>query len=166
MYILFISRSSNLPIKSTRLLNRSRVQTALDSPRSSDQQVPRPRRSSSLTKTPSPFNKTSSPATATDDLTINRSTRNTMIQDVLYFKKQLLRLRRLLQEVRNLKHLKRLLFYFNVFLFYIFVYLCSGPVHVLCSVYSVCGMKDEDILKRVRRTFLYFYFCKQRNFFI
>lgn len=34
-----------------------------------------------------------------DDLVISRSARNTMIQDVLYFKKQLLRLRRILQEV-------------------------------------------------------------------
>lgn len=120
------SRSSNPPTRGTRLLNRSRVQGVLascpDSPRSvgaagGEPVVLRPRRSSSLTKTPSPLQAhtinsprattavavvgSSSATTTTDDLTINRSTRNSMITDVLYFKKQLLRLRRLLQEVRH-----------------------------------------------------------------
>lgn len=109
------SRSSNLPTRGTRLLNRSRVQGVLascpDSPRSLVEPIPRPRRSSSLTKTPSPLQVNTtiakgtavSSSTTTDDLTIDRSTRNSMIQDVLYFKKQLLRLRRLLQEVSYLK---------------------------------------------------------------
>lgn len=111
IYLLPRSRSSNLPTRGTRLLNRSRVQGVLascpDSPRSLVEPIPRPRRSSSLTKTPSPLQVNTSIAkgtavsssTTTDDLTIDRSTRNSMIQDVLYFKKQLLRLRRLLQEV-------------------------------------------------------------------
>lgn len=121
LFCLFpFPRSSNLPSRGTRLLNRSRIQGVLtnspDSPRCGggvEQQIPRPRRSSSLTKTPSPFQAhantppttinrgINSVATTTDDLSITRSTRNTMIQDVLYFKKQLLRLRRLLQEVRK-----------------------------------------------------------------
>lgn len=115
IYLLPRSRSSNLPTRGTRLLNRSRVQGVLascpDSPRSLVEPIPRPRRSSSLTKTPSPLQVNTtiakgtavSSSTTTDDLTIDRSTRNSMIQDVLYFKKQLLRLRRLLQEVCNSK---------------------------------------------------------------
>lgn len=109
----FYSRTSNLPTRGTRLLNRSRVQSGLtncpDSPRSVES-IPRPRRSSSLTKTPSPMQATMTANKATmvsppnpEDLTISRSARNTMIQDVLYFKKQLLRLRHLLQEVRKIK---------------------------------------------------------------
>lgn len=100
------SNSNTLPTRGTRLLNRSRVQNLLtDSPRSLEQ-IPRPRRSSSLNKPPSPLQAkgTASNGSATDDLTIDRSTRNAMIQDVLYFKKQLLRLRRLLQEVIVMKN--------------------------------------------------------------
>lgn len=88
---------SQLPARATRLLNRSRLGTQTptggsDSPRSLD--------SISSRRTPcrsQPFREVST--SPEDMLVLDKSLRNSMLQDVVFFKKQLVRLRRLLQEV-------------------------------------------------------------------
>lgn len=89
--------SSLLPARATRLLNRSRLQqsqlsnTGSDSPRSIDS-LPHKHSRSSLSGKDT--------AVSSDDLLFaDKSFRNSMIQDVQYFKKQLIRLRRVLQDV-------------------------------------------------------------------
>ncbi|XP_055842176.1 uncharacterized protein LOC129909189 isoform X2 [Episyrphus balteatus] len=90
---------AHLPARATRLLNRSRLQqcqlsnNGSDSPKSTDSFRRTPSRTSSLHHSQRDTNSSS------DDLMLHdKSFRNAMIQDVLHFKKQLLRLRRILQE--------------------------------------------------------------------
>ncbi|XP_055914702.1 serine-rich adhesin for platelets isoform X3 [Eupeodes corollae] len=90
---------AHLPARATRLLNRSRLQqcqlsnNGSDSPKSTDSFRRTPSRASSLHHSQRDTNSSS------DDLMLHdKSFRNAMIQDVLHFKKQLLRLRRILQE--------------------------------------------------------------------
>ncbi|XP_037908792.1 uncharacterized protein LOC119650260 isoform X4 [Hermetia illucens] len=94
------SISSLLPARATRLLNRSRLQqsqlsnTGSDSPRSIDS-LPHKHSRSSLSGKDT--------AVSSDDLLFaDKSFRNSMIQDVQYFKKQLIRLRRVLQDTETL----------------------------------------------------------------
>lgn len=122
-----------LPARATRLLNRSRLQqppqhtsiansrSGSDSPRSLDsfQRKMSPRPSCNLGTTGG-RDSNSSP----DDNTymLDKSLRNTMIQDVLCFKKQLIRLRSLLQEVmfrviEQTQNTFSLYFLFNFFFF-------------------------------------------------
>ncbi|XP_055689446.1 uncharacterized protein LOC129793453 isoform X4 [Lutzomyia longipalpis] len=94
------SITSQLPARATRLLNRSRLQSTIstagsDSPRSLDGV---PRRAQSLSKTNSPQFFRESNTCSPDSIYMDKSTRNAMIQDIAYFKKQLLRLKCLLQE--------------------------------------------------------------------
>ncbi|XP_055703368.1 uncharacterized protein LOC129801922 isoform X4 [Phlebotomus papatasi] len=94
------SITSQLPARATRLLNRSRLQSTIstagsDSPRSLDGV---PRRTQSLSKTNSPHLFRESDSCSPDGIYMDKSMRNSMIQDIVYFKKQLLRLKCLLQE--------------------------------------------------------------------
>lgn len=87
---------SQLPARATRLLNRSRLQQSpsvggSDSPRSLDSVS----RRTPLLKC-STFNHGSGHE---DMVLVDKSVKNSMLQDMVYFKKQLVRLRRLLQEV-------------------------------------------------------------------
>ncbi|GAB0092567.1 hypothetical protein DMENIID0001_075700 [Sergentomyia squamirostris] len=95
------SISSQLPARATRLLNRSRIQSNIsstagsDSPRSLDGV---PRRAQSLSKSNSPHLLRETNTGSPESIYMDKSVRNTMIQDIVYFKKQLLRLKCLLQE--------------------------------------------------------------------
>ncbi|XP_055378984.1 probable serine/threonine-protein kinase DDB_G0282963 isoform X3 [Condylostylus longicornis] len=101
---------SHLPARATRLLNRSRLQqqtqlgstAGSDSPKSNDSfNLNRKNTSSSRTSSLHLSNREIN--SSSDDLLLyDKSFRNSMIQDVLYFKKQLLRLRRILQETDTL----------------------------------------------------------------
>ncbi|XP_065079098.1 probable serine/threonine-protein kinase DDB_G0282963 isoform X6 [Ochlerotatus camptorhynchus] len=116
------SITSLLPARATRLLTRRLQNNATptncgtggsDSPRSMDS-LPRRSALSASYKTATLnqfnnnniFNNTDSASTATnsaEDLTLlDKSLRNSMIQDVVHFKKQLVRLRRILQETDTL----------------------------------------------------------------
>lgn len=133
-------RRPQLPARATRLLNRSRLQqppqhtsitnsrSGSDSPRSLDsfQRKMSPRPSCNLGTTVG-RDSNSSP----DDNTymLDKSLRNTMIQDVLCLKKQLIRLRSFLQEVmfRVIENKKHILFIqivmeiYIVFILFIFL---------------------------------------------
>lgn len=128
-YMFFLFRRSQLPARATRLLNRSRVQPSTihsDSPRSLDSfAVARQKTSSGSSPRPSPHHHphhhhhlahhllnaspigggpaAHSPAslTSSDDnlIMLDKSMRNTMIQDVHQLKKDLLRLRSVLFDV-------------------------------------------------------------------
>ncbi|XP_037045695.1 probable serine/threonine-protein kinase DDB_G0278845 isoform X4 [Bradysia coprophila] len=91
------SMTSHLPARATRLLNRSRVQQSnagSDSPRSLDSFH---RRTSS--NRPSPQMTRDSNGSLDDNISVqNESMRNVMLDDLLDFKKQLIRLRNVLQE--------------------------------------------------------------------
>lgn len=94
---------AHLPARATRLLNRTRLQqcqlsnNGSDSPKSTDSFRRTPSRTSSVHHSQRDTNSSS------DDLMLHdKSFRNAMIQDVLHFKKQLLRLRRILQETETL----------------------------------------------------------------
>ncbi|XP_059615431.1 uncharacterized protein LOC132260991 isoform X3 [Phlebotomus argentipes] len=94
------SITSQLPARATRLLNRSRLQSTIstagsDSPRSLDGV---PRRAQSLSKTNSPHLFQESNTRSPEGVYMDKSTQNIMIQDIAAMKKQLLRLKCLLQE--------------------------------------------------------------------
>lgn len=88
----FYSRSQ-LPARATRLLNRSRLQ---QSPSTAGSDSPRSLESGSRR---TPLLKSQTLAGHEDMVLVDKSVKNSMIQDMVYFKKQLVRLRRLLQEV-------------------------------------------------------------------
>lgn len=101
VYVLFFCYfRSQLPARATRLLNRSRFQqsqlsnTGSDSPKSLDGLHRR-----TPTRPASQFGRESNSSPDDNNLMLDKSMHNSMIQDVLYFKKQLIRLRSILQEV-------------------------------------------------------------------
>lgn len=93
----FFVNSSQLPARSTRLLNRSRLQhtnlNGTESPRSIENL-------NLIHKTASQFGRDSANGSPDEQLfMLDKTLRNSMIQDVQYCKQQLLQLRSLLQEV-------------------------------------------------------------------
>lgn len=96
LFCLF-RNSSQLPARSTRLLNRSRLQPTLNGSES-------PRSIENLhlinCKTQSQFGRDSANGSPDEQLfMLDKTLRNSMIQDVQYCKQQLLQLRSILQEV-------------------------------------------------------------------
>lgn len=100
MFIFFFNLfiSSQLPARTTRLLNRSRLQhtnlNGSESPRSIENlnQI--------YAKTASQFGRDSANGSPDEQLfMLDKTLRNSMIQDVQYCKQQLLQLRSILQEV-------------------------------------------------------------------
>lgn len=94
--VFFNFFSSQLPARSTRLLNRSRLQhTNLESPRSIENL-----NLINKTTTTQQFGRDSANGSPDDQLfMLDKTLRNSMIQDVQYCKQQLLQLRSILQEV-------------------------------------------------------------------
>lgn len=91
---LFFDRSSQLPARSTRLLNRSRLHQNADSPRSIENIH------LLSTKTTSQYGRDSANGSPDEQLfMLDKTLRNSMMQDVQYCKQQLLQLRSILQEV-------------------------------------------------------------------
>lgn len=91
------THSSQLPARSTRLLNRSRLQhtnlNGTESPRSIENL-------NLIHKTASQFGRDSANGSPDEQLfMLDKTLRNSMIQDVQYCKQQLLQLRSILQEV-------------------------------------------------------------------
>lgn len=107
----FVFFSSQLPARATRLLNRRLQNTSnsplsqSDSPRSLDSINSRNTCKSSLKehlKQKQQHNLQSQLInSSSEDLLLDKSLRNSMLQDVVTFKKQLVHLRRILQEVNN-----------------------------------------------------------------
>lgn len=107
----FFFFSSQLPARATRLLNRRLQNTSnsplsqSDSPRSLDSINSRNTCKSSLKehlKQKQQQNLQSQLInSSSEDLLLDKSLRNSMLQDVVTFKKQLVHLRRILQEVNN-----------------------------------------------------------------
>lgn len=98
-------RRSQLPARSTRLLNRSRLQGGLLNGNYSDSQqnIDSSRgKKSSPSRSSTQFGRNSANHSPDDHLyMLDKSLRNSMIQDVLFCKQQLLALRSLLQEVSD-----------------------------------------------------------------
>lgn len=103
LHFYFFHRSQ-LPARSTRLLNRSRLQQSVFSTKTNGSDSPR---SINSLHSPKPASRSSSQhgrdtANCSPDdhlFMLDKSLRNSMIQDVQYCKQQLLQLRSLLQEV-------------------------------------------------------------------
>lgn len=96
-FFRFCSFSSQLPARSTRLLNRSRLHhtnlNGTESPRSIENL-------NLIHKTVSQFGRDSANGSPDEQLfMLDKTLRNSMIQDVQYCKQQLLQLRSILQEV-------------------------------------------------------------------
>lgn len=124
---------SHLPARATRLLNRSRLQQqqlsnggggggfGSDSPKSNDSFATKrtiSSRSSSINQQHQ--NLQHSRGDSSDDLMLyDKSFRNAMLQDILYFKKQVLKLRKILQEVSELFCLP----FFSCCVFFFFFFL-------------------------------------------
>lgn len=97
---MFFFFRTQIPTKSTRLLNRSRLNQnppGSDSPRSLDSFH---RKTSS--RSSSQLGSRDANSSPDDAFILDKSMRNTMIQDVLCLKKELIRLRSVLQEVINI----------------------------------------------------------------
>lgn len=106
---------SHLPARATRLLNRSRLQqqqlsnggggVGSDSPKSNDSFATKrtiSSRSSSINQHHQHLQHSSRGDSSDDLMLYDKSFRNGMLQDILYFKKQVLKLRKILQEVGEL----------------------------------------------------------------
>lgn len=137
---VFLSHRSQLPARATRLLTRRLQSNAgSDSPRSLDSVSGRtPVIKGSFNQ----YNRCDSNTNSADDLSlIDKSIRNAMLHDVAHCKKQLICLRRILQEVSvcSITIISKI-YVFNLTLF-IFFFLIF-----MFSYYSVCFKTYETML--------------------
>lgn len=154
---------SHLPARATRLLNRSRLQhsnAGSDSPRSLDsfhRRTPSNRPSPQLTR--------DSNGSLDDNISVlNESMRNVMLDDLLDFKKQLIRLRNVLQEVSSFVyylwelHDNDFLFIFEVFANVLFIFLFTYFLGISFSFGSFLPYEHSRKKKILWRVYVFFCF--------